>query len=296
MTQILVAGLINDETTLRVPGFPVPYEPVRYPFFGVQTTAAGVGLNIGKALTVLGDEVTLLSLVGRDVLGELALAALQSAKIGVEGTLRTLDETAQSVILYDESGRRAISTDLKDIQQRAYPYERLEPALAGKALAVICNINFARPLLAAARRKGIPIATDVHAIADVDDEYNRDYMAAAHILFQSDERLPGSPEDWVRGLWARYETPVAVVGLGAAGALLGVRDEGVIKRFPAVKTRPVVNTVGAGDALFSCFVHFYAQDGDPYRALEKALVFASYKIGAKGAADGFLSEAELAGW
>ena len=32
-------------------------------------------------------------------------------------------------------------------------------------LAVLCNINFSRPFLEVAKRRGIPIATDVHAIA-----------------------------------------------------------------------------------------------------------------------------------
>jgi sugar/nucleoside kinase (ribokinase family) len=54
-----------------------------------------------------------------------------------------------------------------------------------------------------------------------------------------------------------------------------------------------VNTIGAGDALFSAFVHAFQRSGDPYAALEKAVVFASYKIGTAGAADGFLDAAGL---
>ena len=38
MTRILVSGLINIETTLRVDSFPLTYEPVRYPFFGINST------------------------------------------------------------------------------------------------------------------------------------------------------------------------------------------------------------------------------------------------------------------
>ena len=38
MNQILVSGLINIETTLRVEGFPIGYSPVRYPFFGINST------------------------------------------------------------------------------------------------------------------------------------------------------------------------------------------------------------------------------------------------------------------
>jgi acarbose 7IV-phosphotransferase len=62
---------------------------------------------------------------------------------------------------------------------------------------------------------------------------------------------------------------------------------------PTVRTRPVVNSIGAGDALFSAFIHYYTKTSDPYLAIRKALVFASYKIGAVSAADGFLDEPGL---
>lgn len=45
--------MTNIETTLKVEGFPIAYEPARYLFFGVNTTVAGVGYNISKALTTL---------------------------------------------------------------------------------------------------------------------------------------------------------------------------------------------------------------------------------------------------
>jgi ribokinase len=95
---------------------------------------------------------------------------------------------------------------------------------------------------------------------------------------------------------AQYPVEIVVVGLGQAGALLAVRRDNVLRRFPAVYSRPVVSTVGAGDALFSAFIHFYRRDGDPYGALTKAIRFASYKIGAVGAAEGFLTEAEVNNW
>ena len=80
--------------------------------------------------------------------------------------------------------------------------------------------------------------------------------------------------------------------MGAAGALLGVRGKEVCQ-MRAIQVRPVVNTVGAGDALFSCFLHFYLDGDDPILALRKAMVFAAYKIGESAASLGFLAEGEL---
>lgn len=293
MRRILVSGLINIETTLRVDAFPIPYFPVRYPFFGVASTVSGVGYNVAKALRVLGDEVRFASLIGRDVAGDMVQRALINDGLPAAHVVAQMARTAQSVILYDGDGRRQIHTDLKDVQDQAYPVERFVEAAAGCDLAVLCNVNFSRPLLGLAKERGMAIATDVHAIASLEDPYNADFMAAADILCMSDEQLPEPAEDFARRAMERYGNEVVVVGLGGEGALLVTRAEGVVVHMPAVFTRPVVSTIGAGDALFSCFVHYYGRDREAHRALEKAVVFASYKIGVAGAADGFVTETEL---
>ena len=70
MSRIFVSGLINLEVTLRVDGFPILYSPVRYPFHGVRSSVSGVGFNVAKALSTLGDEVHFASMVGADFAGE----------------------------------------------------------------------------------------------------------------------------------------------------------------------------------------------------------------------------------
>lgn len=254
---------------------------------------AGVGNNVAKALSALGNKVTLLSLVGQDLAGTHVQTAL--AADGLDGThvLATVPHTAQSVILYDPTGRRQIYTDLKDIQERAYPLARFEQLLPHCDLCVLCNINFSRALLQPARAAGKLIATDVHTIADLDDAYNGEFMRMAHVLFMSHERLPCSPEEWAAAILGRYGPEVLVIGLGDEGALLALRAEGVAGRFPALQTRPIVSTVGAGDALFSALVDGYFRTRDARYALQRAILFASHKIGAAGAAEGFLTAPEL---
>ena len=293
MAQILVSGLINIETTLKVDTFPLEYEPVRYPFFGINSTVSGVGYNIARALTVLGAEVAFASLIGDDLAASQVRAALDADGIEDSLVLSTMPATAQSVIIYNNEGKRQIHTDLKDIQDRAYPAHLFGEALSRASLAVLCNINYNRPFLARANKAGIPVATDVHTVSSIDDAYNADYMAAADILFLSDELLPCSPETFVQRLQERFGTAVIVIGLGRDGALLAVRGDNFCERVPAVTTRPVVNTIGAGDALFSGFNYYYGKNPDPYEAISKAVLFASYKIGAAGAAEGFLGADEL---
>jgi sugar/nucleoside kinase (ribokinase family) len=288
MSHILVSGLINIETTLSVDGFPIPYFPVRYPFFGISSTVSGVGYNIAKALTALGDEVAFLSIIGDDLAGQQVRHALTDDGIPGEHVLSLMNNTAQSVIVYDGEGHRQIHTDLKDIQEQIYLPDIFAQEMKDCDLLALCNINFSRPFLGLARAAGKTIATDVHTIGDLGDEYNREFMAAADILFMSDEALPVSPRKWANQILQTFGTEIVVIGLGSQGALLSVKVDNFTEIVPAVPTRLIVNTIGAGDALFSAFLHCYLQTRDPYEAIRKAVVFASYKIGEKGAAEGFL--------
>jgi sugar/nucleoside kinase (ribokinase family) len=296
MSRVFVAGLINLETTLAIDGFPLPYFPCHYPFFGIKTTVSGVGYNVSKALTTLGNQIQFASLIGQDGNGELARQALVEDGVADDIVLSALAQTAQSVILYDPAGKREIHVDLKDIQEQSFPLDLAKNAIENSDLAVICNINFARPLLGLAKQAGKPIATDVHALSDLEDAYNQDYMQAAEILFLSDETLPEPPENVLPMLMDRTSAEIVVIGLGAEGAVMAVRSDTHIEWFPAVQTRPVVNSIGAGDALFSAFLDRYLRTHDPYRSIRAAMVFASYKIGAKGAAEGFLTAEELERW
>ena len=292
--KILIAGLINIETTLKIERFPLVYNPVNYPFFGVNSTVSGVGYNLTKALTTLGHRVNFFSMLGDDLAAGQVRQALANIGVSDHNVIQAGAHTAQSVIIYEASGRRQIHTDLKDIQEKTYPIERFDAAATQADLLTLCNINFSRPFLARGRKLNKLIATDVHTLSNLDDEYNADYMKAAHILFMSDEALPTTPEAWAKQIFNRYPTEILGIGLGKEGVLLAVRADNFIERIPAVTVRPVINTIGAGDALFSAFLHGYLTSGDPYHAMRQAVLFAGYKIGVAGAADGFLTSQALA--
>ncbi len=108
MGAILVSGLINIETTLRVESFPIYYSPVRFPFFGVNSTVSGVGYNISKALIKLGEEIRFVSMIGQDFAGKLVLEEMRQAEIPNRYIYDRLARTPQSVILYDHEGTRQI--------------------------------------------------------------------------------------------------------------------------------------------------------------------------------------------
>ena len=282
MKKIFVSGLCNVETACRVSGFPIEYSPVEYNFDGITSCASGVGLNLALALTALGDSVTLLSFAGGDAAGEILRA---SANKIARPVFLPCPSTPQSVVLFDKrDGRRRIYTDLKDMQQREIPSDVFEQYADADAYC-LCNIGFSRSLLPLARAAGKPVCCDVHCLSELHDAYNADFIRFSDILFLSNESIRGREGDFIRALADEYPCRIIVAGMGEKGALLYERGCGELYLSPAVYTRRVVNTVGAGDALFSAF---------PAReSLDLACRFASYKIGESGAAKGFLDEESL---
>lgn len=286
MAKILISGLVNVETTLKIRQFPIEYYPIDYPFFGVNTAVSGVAYNIAGAVTALGDEAKLLSMTGTDFQASYIRDTLQNRGISTTHILPALAQTPSSVILYEPSGRRQVWCDLKDIQETPYPFR--EEDLADADLIAACNINFNRPLLAMAKRAGKTIASDVHVLSNIYDDYNRDFLENADILFLSDEAIGDHYADFLHSIARTYGTKIIVLGRGSKGAALLM--DGTITNLPAVQVGPVVNTVGAGDALFSGFLHYYAKGQEPLQALMRAQLFASAKIGTNGGGAGFVDE------
>lgn len=291
--KILVSGLLNIETTVAVRGFPINYYPIDYPFFGVNSNVAGVGFNVAKALNTLGDSVELVSFTGEDYEAGRIFNELNACGISTDRIEKTLKNTPTSVILFDPEGKRQVYCDLKDIQEQMLRPDSLKETLAGVDAAALCNINFNREFIKEAHRLGKLTATDVHVLGNIEDDYNRDFMENADILFLSDEALPCAAEEFIQRLHERYHSRIIVIGMGAKGALLLDSDANQIAAVPAYTGGKVVNTVGAGDSLYSSFLHYYVKGCSAEDSLRRAVIFAGIKIGFNGASVGFCSEGDI---
>ena len=289
--KFFVAGLVNTETTVQVQSFPLEYAPVHYPFFGIQSAASGVGLNLAAALSTLGATVSLCAFIGQDSAGGFVRARLEG--LGLALQLAAIPEHPQSVVLVNKDGQRSIYTDLKDVQDRQFNPKMLEVALRGADAALICNVNFARPALTLARAAGIPIYTDLHAIHHLGNPYDRDFLEMADVLFFSGEHMSAEPIDIALEALGRYsQLQKIVVGAGARGAWLFERGAPPHLE-PGIANPALVSTIGAGDALCSSFAYFHRQSGDARFAIHRAVRFASHKLGSVGGASGFLTATEL---
>ncbi|WP_045876458.1 PfkB family carbohydrate kinase [Pseudofrankia sp. DC12] len=278
----VVAGVVNVQQTIPVDDFPVPYAPVHYRAHQLRLEASGVGLNVARALRTLGSPVVLATLVGTDPAGAVVRAELDRLDLLGDAVIETA-HTPTSGVLVDKAGARQVHTDLKDLPDAVYPPERFTQLLDGARLAVLSTIGFARPLLACAKAAGMPIAVDVQTITGVDDAYSQPWLRAADILFCSAERLDSDPSVFAGAVFDQFPAQIIVVGLGSAGALLAVRGH-PSRRLPAVAPYGVVDTTGAGDALFAGFLHSWLEGHDPDLAAERAVVVAGCAVGTPGAA------------
>lgn len=291
--KIMVSGLINIESSCPIKQFPIEYFPIDYPFHKIASGISGVGYNLIRNFMKLGDDVTFVSMVGNDLWGDVIRQQLEKQGFCTDHVYSILNSTPQSIILYDTTGKREIHCDLKDYQEMNIDVSRLEEKIDEADLIVACNSNFNRPVCRIAKQKGKQIATDVHVFSNPEDDYNRDFLKAADIVFLSDEGVQTSPEELIKGIYQLYHNKIIVMGCGSKGALLFETATDKFTMMPAVTTRPVVSTSGAGDALFSTFLHFYGKGNSPVESLRKATYAASYKIGEKISSEGFLSEDEL---
>ena len=147
--------------------------------------------------------------------------------------------------------------------------ELFKQALRRVQAAVMINVDFSRPLLALTKAASAEtVATDLQTVCEGSREYGADFFEVAHIVFMSHEKLPVGPEDFVSTIGSAPPLRSQLSRWCAAGALLCVRDRDIC-RVSAVQVGPVVNTAGAGDALFSCFLHFYLDGDEPILALGK---------------------------
>lgn len=247
--------------------------------------------NITKALNTLGDEVRFVTMTGKDFAAEYVRNSISEIGVSTECIKPILKETPNSVVLYDETGKRQIYCDLKDIQDTVYEFEK--ELYEDCDIIIACNANFNRDLLRKAKATGKIIATDVHVLGDINDEYNREFMKSANILFLSDENIKGDYKEFLMELEKAFGNDIIVLGMGNKGAMMYVKAENKFYQLPAITVGKVINTVGAGDALFSSFIHFYAKGMTTVDALKYAEIFASYKIGYDGASTGFAKEDEL---
>lgn len=298
MSNFLVAGIVQVETIVKVPELPLPYRKLNSGPDTIFTSIGGDAYNTSIALQWLGDKVDFVSLVGNNQNFEVIATANEEITLSTEHVLPVLDATPTAVILYAADGTQQIHEDIKDIRDAVYDIDLFTREVEASDVVVVANANFCRPLLKLAKEKNKPIAVNIRSLNERNKPYIMDFLEAADIIYMSDDDIEDNVDrfDYVREIAKEFAPEILVLGCGAQGAILYQKKDDSVIRYKTVKTNEIVNSVGAGNALFSCFLHYYYKTGDAREAIKNAQLFASYKIGYVGTSIGFMTEDQIEQW
>ena len=156
-------------------------------------------------------------------------------------------------MLYADDGQRHILMDPRAATATHFPADVLD-TIRRSQLAHVTIADIGRPVLEAAAAARVPVAVDLQAVTEIDNERVRTFAGAASVLFLSGARLPsGERLDTLRAIAARFDVPIAVMGLGSDGAAMTTDAGASVITAPCHSPRPVRSTLGAGDALAAGF-------------------------------------------
>ena len=278
MARVCVIGSSNLDFTVSVPRLPGVGETVSGGT--LATSPGGKGANQAVAARRLGAEVSFVTLLGADPMGD-RLAAVLAEKGLPSGPIGRTQETATGVALIsvDPEGRNQIAVAPGANHRLTVERVRVHADLLAWADVVLLQletpIDTVRWALAEARRLGkrtvlnpaparvLPLPADLLPLVD----YLTPNEVEAGLLTDRVVRSLDEAEEAARLLVARGVSTV-VVTMGAMGAV-AVSASGAL-RVPAFPVESI-DTVGAGDA-FSGGLAACLAAGAP---VEDALVVAS---------------------
>ena len=298
MSKFMVAGFVQFETIVKVDDLPLPYKEFESIPETINTDIGGAGFNEAMALRWLGDEVDFMSMVAKNMSRTQIHAYLEENEVNLstEYVLQKLDGMPTAVVLYKTSGKKQTFEDVQDIRTEDYDIDLFERQIQDKDMVLISNCNFCRPVLGLAKKYNKPIALNVRSMRAEKIANKADFLAAADIVYISDDDLEGDPYDCINECRKKYDPEIIIMGMGDRGVILYMREDNSVIEYKPVKTYEVVNTVGAGNAIFSSFLHYYVKTKDARDAIKNALLFVSYKISFVCTSNGFMTEEQIEQW
>ena len=234
----------------------------------------GVARNIAENLARLGDRVHLVSVVGRDPLGENLLRHTAAAGVRIEHVARTDRPTGTYTAVLDADGELIVAIadmdataelgaevlqSARDVIANAAVLVvdgNLGPAALDHALDLAAGVRTIFEPVSVPKATGLKDAIDgrIYAVTP-----NRDELAAL-----TDQ--PTRTDQQVRTATAalhRRGVELVWVRLGERGSLLSTTDEQI--EIPASPT-VVEDVTGAGDAMLAAFCHVLLEGGSPEHA------------------------------
>ena len=243
----------------------------------------GAPANFACHVAALGGNSQIVSAVGRDKLGEKALAELGNRHVGTRGVHRDEDRPTGIVTVSLDADGHASYEFAADTAWDALPWSGELARLAARTSAVCFGTlgQRSQPSRETIRRFVSATPSTALRIFDVNlrppfvnDSVILESLALTNVLKLNDEELPavaalcdlsGSEVEVLRELADRFALRAVALTRGPDGAVL-VRD-GQVSEHPGVAAE-VVDTVGAGDA-FTAALALGLLDGSDLEAINQ---------------------------
>ncbi|MBQ9437727.1 MAG: carbohydrate kinase family protein, partial [Lachnospiraceae bacterium] len=267
MSKFIVAGITQIETLVRVSALPIDDTPMVSRPNSIFTAPGGDAYNTSLALQWLGNEVYFMSVVGKNQDLRLFNPPDREVTISTDYILPILLDTPTEVMLYDKYRNQQKFEDHKDLRQARYDMLLVEPLMPQAEMLVLSNANFCRPFIHMGKEAGKKIAVKIHGFFREKELYNTDFLENAAILYFSDDTLMEHPHDFIRDIVSSYDPEIIILGQGSQGVTLYDKYREMEVHYNTVTTNYVVNTAGAGNALFACFLHYYLAKKDSVYAI-----------------------------
>jgi len=215
----------------------------------------------------LGKKTAFIGHVGDDYSGSFVREELTRDGIDLTALFTDPAGTARSINFMYPDGRRKNFYDGKGHMSLQPDWNVCRAVLAQATLAHFNIPNWARQLLPVAKELGLSVACDLQDVVHAGDEYRRDFIRLADILFFSAVNY-ADPAPLVTEFLKAGSARVVICGLGSRGCALGT-PAGTRFFGPVSLPEPVVDTNGAGDALAAGFLASYVLEG---RSLEESIL------------------------
>lgn len=285
--KICVVGSSNIDLIAKISRLPKMGETLEGRYF--HMSCGGKGANQAVMAGKLGAQVSIVTKVGQDHLGE--IIKKNYGEMGVDSRyIFTTADTSSGVapILVDDEGRNLLVyipganmlLSPEDVDRAA---ERI-----ASAEVLICQLEI--PLESSQRALQIGRENKVRTILNPAPgrSLGRELLELCDVVAPNETEteiitgLPVDTEDQIAVAGRRLREmgcKVVIITLGHRGAML-VSEERTV-RFPAVKTE-AVDTTGAGDAFIGSFAYFLAQGKPLEESVRRANSIAAHSVAKVG--------------
>ena len=286
----VVVGAVGIDTNIYLHGEDIDFS-VEANFSENIDYVGQAGGYCSRGFAQLGKKTGFIDYIGDDGFGRIIRETLEGDGIKTEFFIDPKG-TKRSVNFMYRDGRRKNFYDGKGSMDVNPDLEVCRKMFAETGLIHVNIVNWARYILPLAKEMGLLISTDIQDVVDLDDDYRKDFIENADILFFSSVNFPDIVSVIERFLAAKPER-IVISGMGAKGCAVGTKDG--VKLFPAVDMEePVIDTNGAGDGLAVGFLSSYVLDGFSLEdSILRAQIVARHTCGQKASSANLISRAKL---